>query len=90
MIFRFFNTLLAFITRPYLYIQKYFLVTFQSSLPIHFDERSWYILFGLITFLVFIIAYILSRCVTLQDADDDPIYQRTRFYSAQRQHRKMT
>ncbi|CAF1377469.1 unnamed protein product [Rotaria sordida] len=47
-------------------------------LPIHLDEKSWYILFG---FMTFIIDYILSRCITLQDADNDPIYQRTRLYS---------
>jgi hypothetical protein len=90
MVFRIINTLLACITRPYLYIQKYFLIAFQSFLPTHFDEKSWYILFGFMTLLIFIIAYMLSRYVTLQDADDDPVYQRAQFYSSQRQHRKMT
>lgn len=71
-------------------MEKHFLLTFQSSLPIHFDEKSWYILFGSITCLVFLLAYLLSRCITLKDADDDPVYQRARFYSAQRYHRKMT
>lgn len=89
MIFRVINIILAFITRPYLYLEKYFLEAFESSFPIHFDEQSWYILFGFITCLVFIIAYMLSRCVTLNDADDDPVYQRARFYSSQREHRKM-
>ncbi|CAF5028765.1 unnamed protein product, partial [Rotaria sp. Silwood1] len=56
-------------------------------LPTHFDEKSWYILFG---FMTFIIVYILSRCITSQDVDDDPIYQRARLYSMQKQHRKVT
>ncbi len=90
MVLRLINNLLAFITRPYFYVQKYFLLTFQSFLPTYFDEKTWYILFGFMTLLVFIIAYVLSRYITLKDADDDPVYQRARFYSAQRQHRKMT
>jgi choline-glycine betaine transporter len=90
MILRIVNTVLAFLTRPYFYIQQYFLLTFQSVLPTHFDEKSWYILFGFMTFLVFVIAYVLSRCITIQDADDNPVYQRARFYSMQRQHRKTT
>jgi hypothetical protein len=89
MILRVINSLLALITRPYFYAEKYFLGIFQSFLPTHFDEQSWYILFGFMTFLVFIIAYMLSRCVTLKDADDDPVYQRARLYSIQRQHRKV-
>ncbi|CAF3880905.1 unnamed protein product [Rotaria sp. Silwood1] len=56
-------------------------------LPTYFDEKSWYILFG---FMTFIIAYIFSRCITLQDVDNDPIYQRARLYSMQKQHRKVT
>jgi hypothetical protein len=84
------NSLLIILTRPYIYIQKYILITFQSYIPTHFDEKAWCIFFGFITLLAFIIAYTLSRCVTLQDADDDPVYQRARLYSMQRQHRKMT
>jgi hypothetical protein len=83
------NSLLAFLTRPYIYIQKYILLTFQSYLPTYFDEKSWYLLFGFMTFLTFIMAYILSRYISLQDADDDPIYRRTRLYSMQRQHQKV-
>jgi hypothetical protein len=90
MIFYIINSLLAILSRPYFYIQQYILVTFQSYLPTHFDEKSWYILFGLMIFSVFIIAYVLSRYVTLKDADDDPIYQRKRVYSMQRQHQKVT
>ncbi len=90
MILRVVHSLLALITRPYAYIQTHLLTIFQSSLPTHFDEKSWYMLFGFMTFMVFVIAYLLSRCVTLRDADDDPVYQRARFYSIQRQHRKMT
>ncbi|CAF0896279.1 unnamed protein product [Rotaria sordida] len=90
MIIRIINSLLEVLTRPYVYIQKYILVAFQSHLPIHFDEKSWYILFGFMTFLAFIVAYILSRYITLQDADDDPVYQRAQFFSMQRKHRKVT
>lgn len=85
---RLINSLLAFLTRPYFYIQQYTLLTFQSLLPTDFEEKSWYLLFGFLTFLVFVIAYVFSRCVTLQDADDDPVYQRTRIYSMHRQHQK--
>lgn len=88
MIIRVINSLLAVLTRPYIYIQQGILITFQSYLPIHFDEKSWYILFGFMTFVVFIIAYALSRHITIQDADDDPVYQRARFYAMQRKHRK--
>ncbi len=90
MILRIINCVLAFLTRPYFYIQQYLLLIFQSILPTHFDEKSWYILFGLMIFLVFIIAYVLSQCITIKDADDDPVYQRAKFYSIQRQHRKTT
>ena len=81
MILHMVNSFLECLTRPYVYIQKYILVAFQTSLPTHFDEKSWYILFGCMIFSTFIIAYILNRCMLLQDADDDPIYQRTRLYS---------
>jgi len=90
MILRLFNTILAILSRPYIYIQKYIIESFQSYLPTHFDEKSWYILFGLMVFSTFIIAYILSRFITLKDADDDPVYQRKRFYAIQRQHRKLS
>jgi len=80
MILRVINSLLGYLTRPYISIQKYSLLTFQSYLPKQFDEKSWYILVGFMTFCAFIIAYILSRCITLKDADDDPVYQRTRLY----------
>jgi hypothetical protein len=40
-------------------------------------------------FLTFIIAYILSRYITLKDADDDPVYQRKRLHAMQRQHQKI-
>jgi hypothetical protein len=36
------------------------------------------------TFAAFIIAYILSRCLTLKDADDDPVYQQARYYSTKK------
>jgi hypothetical protein len=82
------NTVLIFITRPYIYAQKHMLLAVQSYVPMHFDEQSWYVLFGLLMLLTLSIAYILSRCVTLKDADDDPVYQRAKLYSMQRQHRK--
>lgn len=88
MILRIVNSVLAVLIRPYVYIEKYIVMTFQSFLPIHFDEKSWYLLFGLLTILVFLLAILLSRYVILKDADDDPVYQRARFYSIQRQHRK--
>lgn len=78
---RLINSLLALLTRPYFFIQQSTLQSLQSFFPIHFEEKSWYILFGFLTFLVFIIAYVLSRCVILQDADDDPVYQRARIFS---------
>jgi len=89
MIFRIINALLGFLTRPYVFTQQYVVVTFESYLPKQFDEKSWYILFGFITFCAFIIAYLLSRFITLKDADDDPVYQRAKFFSMQRKHRKM-
>ncbi|CAF1474915.1 unnamed protein product [Adineta steineri] len=88
MIVRIINTILGFFTRPYASIQKYSIQTFQSYLPTQFDEKTWYILFGFLTCCVFVIAYVLSRCVTLNDADDDPVYQRARLYSAQRKYKK--
>ncbi|CAM4854601.1 unnamed protein product [Rotaria socialis] len=90
MVIRIINSLLGVLTRPYIYLQQVILISFQSYLPMQFDEKSWYMLFGFMTFMVFIIAYVLSRYVTLQDADDDPIYQRARFYSMQRKHSKET
>jgi len=88
MIFGAINSLVSYLTRPYISIQKYFVLTFQSYLPTPFDEKSWYILFGFMTFCAVIIAYILSRCITLKDADDDPVYHRAKFYSIQRRHQK--
>jgi len=90
MILRIINSVLAVLTRPYVYIEKYLVVTFQSFLPMYFDEKTWYFLFGLLTLLVFVLTFVLSRYVTLRDADDDPVYQRARFYSMQRQHRKVS
>lgn len=89
MTLRLINSFLGHLTRPYIAIQKYSLLAIQSYLPKQFDEKSWYILFGFMTFCVFIIAYILSRCVTLKDADEDPVYQRARFYSMQKRHQKL-
>jgi hypothetical protein len=82
MIFRVINAILGFLTRPYISVQKYIVLTFQSQ---QFDEETWYILFG---FMAFMMAYILSRCITLKDADDDPVYQRARFYSMQKKTSK--
>ncbi|CAF4097500.1 unnamed protein product, partial [Rotaria magnacalcarata] len=90
MVIRIINSLLGVLTRPYIYIQQVILISFQSYLPMRFDEKSWYMLFGFMTFMVFIIAYVLSRYVTLKDADDDPTYQRVRFCSMQRKHQKET
>jgi len=90
MILRIINSVLAVLTRPYVYIEKYLVVTFQSFLPMYFDEKTWYFLFGLLTILVFVLTFVLSRYVTLRDADDDPVYQRARLYSMQRQHRKVS
>ena len=84
MIFRIFNALLAFLTRPYISIEKYLVASFQSYLPKELDEKSWYILFGFMSLCTFILAYLLSRCITIKDADDDPVYQRAKLYSIQR------
>jgi hypothetical protein len=89
MIFGVINAILGFFTRPYISVQKYIVLTFQSFLPKQLDPKLWYILFGLMVFCVVIVAYILSRCITLKDADDDPVYQRAKFYSVQRRHRKI-
>ncbi|CAF1047273.1 unnamed protein product [Rotaria sordida] len=89
MVFHIINVLLAFLTRPYITAEKYFVLSFQSYLPTQFDEKSWYILFGFMTFCALIIAYILSRCITIKDADDDPVYQRAKFHSMQRKHGKI-
>ena len=90
MIARLLSTLFNLLTQPYIQTQKYILATLHPYIPTHFDERSLYILFGLITLVACILAYVLGRCVTLRDADDDPVYQRARFYSLQRQHQKAT
>jgi hypothetical protein len=90
MILRIINAILAFLTRPFFYIQQYFLLAFQMVLPTNFDEKTWYIFFGFLTFLVLAVAYALSRFVTIKDADEDPVYQRAKFYSIQRRHQKTT
>ena len=36
-----------------------------------FDERSWYIFFALLTIVSFLVAFILSRFVTVVDVDYD-------------------
>jgi hypothetical protein len=36
-----------------------------------FDERSWYIFFAILTISSFLIAYILSRFLTINDVDYD-------------------
>ena len=90
MIFGLVSSVLSVITRPYIYIQKTILVTIQSQLLTYFDDKCWFILFGVMVALVFLLAYVLSSRVTIRDADDDPAYQRARLYSAQRHHRKMT
>ena len=83
-----FNAFVGFITRPHISLQKYFVLSLQSSLPRQFDERTWYLLFGFMTLCTFILAYVLSRYIKLKDADDDPVYQRARLYSLHRKHRK--
>ena len=89
MIFHIISTLLGFLTRPYISLEKYFVLAFQSYLPTHFDEKSWYILFGFIILCAFTMAYILSQCITIKDADDDPVYQRAKLYSMQRKYGKI-
>ncbi|CAF2747821.1 unnamed protein product [Rotaria sp. Silwood2] len=89
MIFHLINVLLGFLTRPYITIEKYFVLSFQSYLPRQFDEQAWYILLGFMAFCALIIACILSRYITIKDADDDPVYQRAKFYSIQRKHGKI-
>lgn len=86
MVLRAINSILSVLTRPYFYMQQYILVTLQSYLPDSLDEKAWTLIFIFVAFLTIFIAYILSRFVTIRDADDDPVYQRTRFYST---HRKM-
>lgn len=36
-----------------------------------FDERSWYIFFALLTLVSFLIAFILSRFMKIEDVDYD-------------------
>ncbi len=36
-----------------------------------FDKRSWYIFFTLLTISSFLIAFLLSRCMTVVDVDYD-------------------
>jgi hypothetical protein len=36
-----------------------------------FDERSWYIFFTLLTIISFLIAFLLSRFLTVDDVDYD-------------------
>ena len=36
-----------------------------------FDERSWYMFFTGFVLFTFLMAFILSRCITLEDADYD-------------------
>jgi len=86
MVLRAINTVLNVLTRPYFYLQQYFLVTLQSFLPKSLDEKHWTWIFVFIVFLTLFIAYVLSRFVTIRDADDDPVYQRKRFYT---EHQKI-
>lgn len=90
MIFGLISTILSVVTRPYVYIQKTVLATVQAQLLTYFDDKCWFILFGSMVGMIFLLAYVLSSRVTLRDADDDPVYQRARFYASQRDHRKMT
>jgi hypothetical protein len=83
MIFYWINSFLGYLTRPSIMIEKYFIVGLQSTLPTQFDERSWYILFGWMTASVLLVTYLLSRCVTLKDADEHSIYQRHRSVASQ-------
>ena len=84
MVLRAINSLLNVLTRPYFYLQQHALATMQSSLPDSFDDKTWLLIFVVIALLTVLIAFVLSRFVTLRDADEDPVYQRSRFYSAHR------
>ena len=90
MIFHCINSLLSFLTRPFIAIEKYILLMFQSFFPQEFDERSWYILFGVLILAVLLVAYFLSRLVVIQDADDDPVYQKKRLQSIRQKHSKIS
>jgi hypothetical protein len=50
----------------------------RSLLALQFDEKSWYTVFGMLTFGVFIIGYLLGRYTTVKVADDQPISRRKR------------
>lgn len=89
MIVRFINILLDVLTRPYIAIEKYFITKFQSFLPEDFDENTGIIVFGLVVIFTIVVAYSLSRYVTIKDADDDPVYQRKKFYEMQRKYDKI-
>ena len=89
MITQIINSLLGFLTQPYTYIQKFPFATSHFYLPVHLDEKSWYTLFGFMTFLAFIIAFMLNRCVALQNGDDTSMYQHAQCYSLQRKHEKV-
>jgi len=52
-----------------------------------FDEHSWYIFFGCLTLFSFLIAFILSRYITLNDADYDKKNRRTNPFAGVRRTR---
>lgn len=49
-----------------------------------FDERSWYIFFTVLTISSFLIAFLLSRYITLEDADHISKTRRTGRYAGVR------
>lgn len=54
--------------------QREIIQHFSSLLPSFndlFNERSWYIFFAGLTLFTFLVAFILSRFITLEDADYD-------------------
>ena len=59
-------------------IIKHFSQLFPSFNDL-FDERSWYIFFACLTLFSFLMAFVLSRFITLVDADyDDKNRNRTK------------
>ncbi len=60
--------------------QREIITHFSQLLPSFndlFDERSWYIFFICLTLFSFLIAFILSRYMTINDADYDYKNRRT-------------
>ena len=85
MILRVVNAVFEAFARPYVAAHKQLLLAAKPFLPMKFDERTWYILFGALTLYTFAMAYVLSRYASVQDAGERSTHpQRTGATSSRR------